>query len=146
MNSNPIIHVPFQTDRPLTDEQRTEVNAKLAEMMANARPPAVDPTALSYRDEMRSRMVKVRRPDTEAGYNSIQYNVRVPGCGDKLNPSEFPRTNCKECWNFYFKLHPGKLAAAQSVAKTMGTEALKQSFGKAFVKQFKRLTQEQDVG
>ena len=62
-------------------------------------------------------------------------------CGHKLDPARAPKTNCDQCWTYYF-IHPGNVKTTQALIATLeqpnGDESVSRVFGGKFVKKLQR--------
>ena len=63
---------------------------------------------------------------------------KVSACGHKFHPVNEPDTNCADCWEAFFRVHEGFVAATQSIIASFGEAALVKARGTKFVKQYKK--------
>jgi len=59
----------------------------------------------------------------------------VVACGHKFHPTQTPsHANCADCWEAFFNIHTGTVAAAQSIVTAFGFEQLVKCNGTKFCK------------
>lgn len=81
--------------------------------------------------------------DTEIRKLRRQYITKGPfdtviACGHKFHPTLPPsQANCAACWEAFFNVHPGMIAAAQSIVTAFGFEQLVKCNGKKFCKHYR---------
>lgn len=49
-----------------------------------------------------------------------------------------PRTNCEDCWSYYFRYRPGNLMAMERMLKQLGREKVITIAGDKLIKQLER--------
>lgn len=143
------IPVPFKITKEdgsaPTPEQLQEATGVLAQAMeqAEANGVTIDPRVVKnvgiYESQQAWKYRKILLNRTPEGETSIKTNITASRCGHRVNIQKAPTSNCVDCWNSYFNVHPGVVAAAKSVLETLGERALRQAHGRKFVIQVKRL-------
>jgi hypothetical protein len=80
--------------------------------------------------------------EREIGKLRRQYITKVHdtvvACGHKFHPTAMPKhQNCFDCWEAYFAIHTGMVAAAQSIVTAFGFEQLVKCNGVKFGKHYR---------
>lgn len=59
-------------------------------------------------------------------------------CGHKIGANDEPNTNCKDCWEAYFRTHTGVVKGIEAIIATFGEVELVKARGSKFVKRYKQ--------